>query len=81
MADASSNLALPFIQQGQAQEHVIYNEAVPLLDALVQCHVVDTDRTSPPAVPSDGDRHLVAVGATGDWAGQDQKLAVRIDGA
>ena len=65
----------------QAQKHVTFNEALRLLDGLVQLSVRDSHCTAPPAAPADGDRHLVAPGASGAWAGWDGDVAVRSDGA
>ena len=81
MSDTSTNLGLPYLMAAQAQKHVTHNEALRLLDALVQLSVLDRDRTAPPATPSDGDRHLVASGATGLWAGWDLNIAFWADGA
>lgn len=76
MPDTSPVLALPLIQPAQAQKHVTHNEALLLLDAVVQLAVEDRDRTAPPALLGPGQRHIVAAGATGDWAGQDGMLAL-----
>jgi Protein of unknown function (DUF2793) len=81
MSDTSTNLGLPYLVAAQAQKHVTHNEALRLLDALVQLSVLDRDRTVPPDNPSDGDRHLVASGATGLWAGWDLNIAFWADGA
>jgi hypothetical protein len=78
---STPNLALPYLAAAQAQKHVTHNEALRLLDAMVQLSVLDRTRTAPPASPADGDRHLVASGATGAWAGWDLNIAYRIDGA
>lgn len=78
--DASSNLKLPFIASNQAQKHVTFNEAVRALDALVQLSVLDRTLTEPPAGPAEGARHLVAAGASGDWAGRDGEIAAFQDG-
>lgn len=48
-------LVLPLIQDSQAQKHVTHNEALKLLDAIVQAGVIDKDLTSPPGSPSEGD--------------------------
>ncbi|MCX7670048.1 MAG: DUF2793 domain-containing protein, partial [Anaerolineae bacterium] len=61
--------------------HVTHNEALRLLDAMVQLSVLDRTRTAPPASPADGNRHLVASGATGLWAGWDLNIAFWVDGA
>lgn len=79
--EATDNLQLPYLMPSQAQKHVTHNEALAMLDAIVQIAVLDRDLTSPPGSPEDGDRHIVAVGATGEWTGQDGSVAVRRDGA
>jgi hypothetical protein len=81
MSDSTTNLALPYILAAQAQKHVTHNEALRLLDGLVQLSVLDRDLTAPPGSPADGDRYIVDSGATGDWAGWDQNVALFTDGA
>lgn len=76
MSDISTILSLPLIQPSQAQKHVTHNEALRLLDVAVQLAVTDRDRADPPLAPAPGDRHIVAAGGTGDWAGQDGTVAV-----
>ena len=76
MPDTTANLALPLLLPAQAQKHVTHNEALQILDALVQGAVQDRNRTAPPASPAEGQCHLVAAGATGLWAGQAGRLAV-----
>jgi len=80
MSDTSTHLGLPYLLAAQAQKHVTHNEALRLLDAMVQLSVLDRTRTTPPASPADGDRHLVASGATGLWAGWDLNVAFWVDG-
>ena len=73
-------LGLPQIAASQAQKHVTHNEALLDLDAFVQTSAKDRDLTSPPGSPSDGDAYVVAPGASGVWAAQDDSVAVYIDG-
>jgi hypothetical protein len=75
------NLGLPFIEGSQAQKHVTHNEALRILDAAVQIAVLDLTRTAPPASPAEGERHVVASGATGAWAGHANAIATWQDGA
>ena len=75
------NLGLPFIEGSQAQKHVTHNEALRILDAAIQVAVLDLTRTSPPSSPAEGERHAVAVGATGVWAGHGNAIATWQDGA
>jgi hypothetical protein len=81
MSDTTTNLLLPYILAAQAQKHVTHNEALRILDGLVQLSVLDRDLTAPPGSPADGDRYIVASGATGDWAGWDGDVALFTDGA
>jgi hypothetical protein len=76
MPDDTTILSLPLILPAQAQKHVTHNEALVALDLIVQLAVIDRTRTVPPALPSVGDRHIVAFGATGDWAGQVGRIAL-----
>lgn len=80
MSDTSTHLGLPYLLAAQAQKHVTHNEALRLLDAMVQLSVLDRTRTTPPVSPTDGDRHCVASGATGLWAGWDLNVAFWVDG-
>ncbi|MEM7619759.1 MAG: DUF2793 domain-containing protein [Pseudomonadota bacterium] len=76
----SDNLAMPYLEAAQAQKHVTHNEALRILDAVVQLSVKDKDLTTPPGSPVAGDRYIVAASATGAWAGQDNKIAAYQDG-
>lgn len=75
MPDDTPILGLPLILPAQAQKHVTHNEALRLLDILVQLTVLDRDLAAPPAVPAEGDRYIVAANPTGAWAGQDGRIA------
>ena len=80
MSDITTHLLLPYILAAQAQKHVTHNEAVRLLDAIVQLSVLDRDLTAPPGSPADGDRYIVASGGTGLWAGWDLHVTTWVDG-
>ncbi|MBI3672548.1 MAG: DUF2793 domain-containing protein, partial [Rhizobiales bacterium] len=75
------HLGLPYIDQGQAQKEVTHNQALKLLDGLVQLSVKDRVTTAPPASPSEGDRWIVPSGATGVWAGKTNQIALWTDAA
>ncbi|MEP1766936.1 MAG: DUF2793 domain-containing protein [Sulfitobacter sp.] len=81
MPDTSPVLALPLIQSSQAQKHVTHNEALRVLDAVVQLVVVAADQTAPPVSVTAGDRYIVASPASGDWSGQAGNIALHADGA
>lgn len=79
--EQSANLQLPYIMPSQAQKHVTHNEAVRMLDSLVQLAVLDRDLSAPPASPVDGDRYLVGPGGSGAWTTKDGSVAAWQDGA
>ncbi|MEH6645918.1 DUF2793 domain-containing protein [Sulfitobacter sp.] len=81
MPDSSPRLSLPYIQPTQAQKHVTHNEALRLLDLLVQLRITEFDAVSPPEFPQDGSVYALGVGANGDWTGQDGRLARYSDNA
>ena len=81
MPDTTAHLALPFIMAAQAQKHVTHNEALRILDGIVQLSVLDRDLTAPPSSPAEGDRYIPASGASGAWSGWDGSVAYWIDGA
>lgn len=68
-------LGLPLLQPAQAQKHVTVNEALTVLDGLVQLRIASTALSTPPAAV-DGMVYAVPAGANGDWAGQDGRLAI-----
>ena len=74
-------LNLPYLQSSQAQKHVTLNESLRRLDAVVQIAALDRDLATPPGAPTEGDRYIIAAGATGDWSGADGQLAAFQDGA
>lgn len=79
--DLTPNLKLPYILAAQAQKHVTHNEAIRALDALLQLTALDRGLAAPPGSPADGDRYIVAAGASGAWAGKTAHIAAFQDGA
>ena len=75
------NLNLPYLLAAQSQKHVTHNEALRALDSLVQLSVLDRDFAAPPSAPVEGDRYIVAAGASGAWAGKTAKIAAYQDAA
>jgi hypothetical protein len=76
MPDDTTILSLPLILPAQAQKHVTHNEALVKLDLMVQLAVINRTLTAPPPLPTIGDRHIVAAGATGPWVGQSGRIAM-----
>jgi hypothetical protein len=77
----TTKLVLPLVAFNQAQKHVTVNEALTRLDALVQLSVINRTLTAPPGSPQEGDRHIIASGATGAWLNKDLNVAAWQNGA
>lgn len=76
----TAHYALPLLFSGQSQKEFFVNQAITVLDTLVQ-HAFDATLPEPPVDPSDGAVYRIAATATGDWAGKEDSIAVRIAGA
>lgn len=74
-------LKLPYIAPSQAQKHVTHNEALRMLDALVQATVSTRTTHMPPAQPQEGEAHIVPAGAGGEWGDKEGAIAAYQDGA
>lgn len=82
MSDLETNhLKLPYLAAAQAQKHVTHNEALRLLDTVVQLAVLDATLAVAPADPEEGDRYIVAASPTGVWEGEAGNVATFVDGA
>jgi len=77
----SPNLGLPYIVANQAQKHVPHNDAVAMIDGLLQLSLVSRGLNTPPATPSDGQRWLIGAAPTAEWLGQAALIAFRNAGA
>ncbi|MCW1917220.1 DUF2793 domain-containing protein [Rhodobacter sp. KR11] len=76
MANKTSLQLLPYLAPSQAQKHVTYNAAIQLLDVLVQTSAESRFLTAPPLTPVAGDSYIVGPGASGDWTGETNSVAV-----
>lgn len=77
----SPNIGLPLMEAAQAQKHVTHNEALVVLDAIVQIAVGDIAAIAPPSSPGAGARVVVGPSATGAFAGQTGKIVYFDDSA
>ena len=71
---------LPLLFAGQAQKEFFVNQALSLIDALLQ-HSVVSSLDAPPTTVSDGESFRVIAPASAEWVGEEDSLAVRIGGA
>jgi hypothetical protein len=73
---STPRLALPLLAIAQAQKEVTHNEALALLDLLVQPAVEDGPQADPPVAPVAGQGWIVGAGATGAWTDEDGAIAL-----
>jgi len=81
---SSTNLGFTYLESSQAQKHVTVNEALRVVDAVIQLSVLDRDLTTPPSLTSpddDGKVYIPASGASGDWSGHAGEIAFFVDDA
>lgn len=77
----TENIALPLMMPSQAQKHVTHNEALTLLDSLVQLSVRTHTVGEPPIAVEAGERFVIpADAAAGAWEGHGGEIAVFRDG-
>lgn len=67
--------ALPLLAAGQAQKEMTHNEALAVLDLLVQPVVVMVGANTPPVAPVAGQCWAVGTAPTGAWNGKAGSLA------
>lgn len=80
MTEATARHGLPLIQPGQAQKELAHNEALAMLDLLVQPPVVAVGIDTPPASPSPGQCWVVGAAPIDAWSGHANALAGWTDG-
>lgn len=73
--EETTNLKLPLLIPNQSQKEITHNEALIIIDNLMNNGVKDKDLTTPPENPSQNDLYIVGVGASGEWEGKDNQLA------
>lgn len=77
---STPKIALPLLAAGQAQKHVTMNEALLVLDGLVQAVVEAAPSDIPPEAPTLNSCWLIGSTPTGAWAGQGGHLAFAEEG-
>ena len=74
------HIGLPYLDAAQAQKHVTHNDALQILDALVQLSVLARDINTPPLSPAEGARYIVGLSPTGVFLNHSAAIATFVDG-
>jgi len=75
------NNAIPFVPENTIDPASGLNEALNVLDPLVQAYALTAGDNAPPASPNEGDCHIVGSSPGGAWAGKANQLARFENGA
>lgn len=76
---ATPRLGLTEHTLGQSALETAVNAQQRIVEAFAAgLEIVDDTLTTPPSATGSGDAYIVAAGASGDWAGQDGKVAVDV---
>ena len=73
-------IGFPYLIASQAQKEVTHNDALNLLDLLVQ-PVIQARTNSPPASSAESNAFIVTATASGAWIGKENQIAWYIGGA
>lgn len=71
---ATPNNAIPYVPENTIDPAAGLNEALNIIDIILQCSVVAVGTNAPPGSPVNGDRHIVGTG-TGAFAGHNGDAA------
>ncbi len=80
MPNNTGRLLLPYILQSQSQKEVTHNDALNILDVLIQAVVQEVSLNTPPGSPTVGQCWVVGSSPTGAWAGKASQIAQAVDG-
>ena len=69
------NLKLPLLISNQSQKEITHNEALTIIDNILQNGIIDKDLATPPSSPNSNDLYIIGTSATGTWANKDGYLA------
>lgn len=72
---SSPNSGIPYVPEGTLDPAAGLNDAIDVIDGLLQTAVISMNLTAPPGAPSNGDLYVVDSPATGAWAGHENDVA------
>ena len=75
MTETTTHLSLPMIVPGQVQKEMTHNEALVILDTVVQASVASAGAATPPVDPVPGGCWIVGDDPSGAWAGRAHQIA------
>lgn len=76
MLEYSKRLKLPLLIPNQSGKEITHNEALIIIDNLLQNHIISKELNTPPVEFKTGDMYIVAENATEDWLDKENQLAI-----
>jgi hypothetical protein len=77
MSNSSQN-QIPYVPQDTLDPAAGLNDAIRVIDALLNTRVINMTTNAPPGSPADGAAYIVGSSPTGAWAGHAKALAVYV---
>lgn len=74
------NSGIPYVPENTIDPAAGLNQALSVIDALLQVRVISVGSNTPPASPVEGSRYVVGTAPSGAWATQANKLAAFYNG-
>jgi len=71
----TNNLNISLVAQNQSQKEVTVNEAISVIDAILNRGAVHLGTNTPPGSPNAGDLYIVGSSPTGGWSGKANNIA------
>lgn len=72
---STPRLVMDYLSSGQADQEILHNESMNILDSLVGLNIIDRTLSTPPTA-ANGEAYIVATGGTGAWSGHDGEIAI-----
>lgn len=73
--EKTPNLSLPLLVQNQSGKELTHNEALAIIDALLNNGIIDKDLTTPPSSPTNGQVYIAGNSSTDLWSSKDGQIA------
>lgn len=78
--EKTNRLKLPLLIPNQSGKEFYHNEALIMLDNMIQNCVIDKDLPTPPENVNTGDIYIISHNATDDWINKENQIAIYDNG-
>lgn len=71
----TTNLSISLVEQNQSQKEVTVNEAISVIDAIMNCGAISNNVNTPPDSPVPGSVYIIGNNASGEWENHNYQIA------